>query len=256
MLLSSINGMTRWDDKSKRFRDNNITRRKNYNANIIKPTFFAVKHLKKFIYDSITTYVSAGKSVLDIGCGEQPMRGLIEKYGGAYIGLDISQNQQGSVAVIASINKAPFHNSSFDLILCTEVLEHVSDTYSTFSELSRLLRPGGIIILTSPFAFSLHEEPYDYIRVTPYQVTECAKNSNLEIVELKISGNELEVMATVWDIMWSSIGKNKLWGKILKVIMRLPVNLIVLLLSLLLNSVLPKKYYLHTLCILIKNLLQ
>jgi len=190
MLLTSINVIARWVEKLKRlFFDNNITRRKNYNANIVKPTFFVVKHLKKFIYDSIARYVSASKSVLDVGCGEQPMRGLIEKYGGAYIGVDISQNQQGSVAVISSINKVSFHNSTFDLILCTEVLEHVSDTYSLFFELSRLLRPGGIIILTSPFAFSLHEEPYDYVRVTPYQIIECAKKSNLEIVDLKTSGN-------------------------------------------------------------------
>src|SRR6266508_1350835 len=96
----------------------------------------------------------------------------------------------------------PLVEQAFDVLFCTEVLEHVSDTYTAIQELARLVKPGGAIIITTPFAYPLHEEPYDFVRLTPYQISECAVRNGLEVKELKTSGNEVEVLATVWSNMW------------------------------------------------------
>ncbi len=50
--------------------------------------------------------------------------------------------------------------------------------------MARLIKTGGYIIITSPFSSPLHEEPYDFVRLTPYQVQEAAKKRNLEILSL------------------------------------------------------------------------
>jgi SAM-dependent methyltransferase len=198
--------------------------------------------------------ISAGMVVGDIGCGEQPLRQQIESLGARYLGIDISQNRQGTVDVLAPITSVPLADSSFGVILCTEVLEHVPDTHQAFSELSRLCQPGGIIILTTPFAYPLHEEPHDFVRLTPYQITRCAGLNHLEIVELTTAGDELQVLATIWCNLWSrSAGgrRNKL-RTLWNTLMRVPINLLVAGISPILQPILPRKYFLSTLCILRK----
>jgi SAM-dependent methyltransferase len=190
----------------------------------------------------------------DIGCGEQPLRQQIESHGARYLGIDISQNRQGTVDVLAPITSVPLADSSFGVILCTEVLEHVPDTHQAFSELSRLCQPGGIIILTTPFAYPLHEEPHDYVRLTPHQITQCAERNGLGIIELTTAGDELQVLATVWCNLWSrsAAPSRSRIRSVWNTLMRLPVNLLVAGMSPVLHSVLPRKYFLSTLCILRK----
>lgn len=191
----------------------------------------------------------------DIGCGEQPLRALVTELGGRYTGIDVQQNDQNSVDVIADITGVPLPSASFDVILCTEVLEHVSDTRAAFAEITRLCKAGGVVIVTTPFSYPLHEEPHDFVRLTPHQIRRCASLNNLEVKHLSTAGNELEVAATVWCNLWSrrrskrrSIARTA-WN----VLMRSPVNALVYALSLLVGSRLPRKYYLSTLCVMMKR---
>ena len=56
----------------------------------------------------------------------------------------------------------PEPDASFDAVLCTEVLEHVPDPIRALDEMARLLRPGGIFIITAPFWSLTHFAPYHY----------------------------------------------------------------------------------------------
>ncbi|MBI5215711.1 MAG: methyltransferase domain-containing protein [Ignavibacteriae bacterium] len=229
-------------------------RRKEYNYRIDCPDYFVLKHLQRYLFFTIEEYVKSGMVVCDIGCGEQPLRNMIEKKGATYIGVDVSQNSTDSVQVLASITDIPLPENSFDIIFCTEVLEHVSDTYKAFSELSRILRPSGKLIITTPFAYPLHEEPYDYQRLTPYQITLCAKENKFHVFEIKTSGNELEVLATVWCSMWNRMNRrrktvlHKYWDKL----MRTPINILAVLGGYLLGNSLSKKYFLNVLAVFTK----
>jgi SAM-dependent methyltransferase len=232
-----------------------LVRRTAYRASIVRGDFFVLQHLKAFLERALHDSVRPGVRVGDIGCGEQPLRGLVERLGGAYTGVDVQQNVQGTVEVIADICKVSLPDGSFDLVLCTEVLEHVPDTFAAFSELARLCDTGGAIILTTPFAYPLHEEPHDFVRLTPYQIDECARSNGLEIAHLSTSGNELEVVATVWCNLWSRTGAlpRSLTRTAWNVLMRLPVNVLMYAMSRAVGSLLPNKYFLNTFCILTKR---
>ena len=235
-------------------RPNAYARRTTYRARFYRDDYFVLKHIGDFINTSLRTYVARGARVADIGCGAQPLRAQIERLGATYTGVDIEQNPQQTVEVVASITDLPFAESSFDTILCTEVLEHVSDSYAAFGALARVLKPGGHLIITVPFAYPLHEEPYDYVRLTPHQIRECAARANLTVSDLRTTGNELEVIATVLDNMWRRgiKGTPNLYQRRWISLTRIATNLLVMVGVGLFGRRLPKRYYLNAVCVLTK----
>ncbi len=137
---------------------------------------------------------------LDIGCGGQPFRALLENAGFNYRGLDVIQNLAGSVHYICAIDE-PLPASvqgaiSAKLILCTEVLEHVADWQVAFRNIAAMLAPGGSAIVTCPFFFPLHEEPFDFWRPTIHSLKRFAEQAGLQTKVSKL-GNELDVLGTL-----------------------------------------------------------
>lgn len=109
--------------------------------------------------------------VLDVGCGLQPYRHLFPK-SAKYTGIDISESgdrfgYQTPDTIYYSGKTWPIKSKSMDFILCTETLEHVATPGIFLMEAFRVLKPGGRILLTVPFAARWHFIPYDYWRYTP-----------------------------------------------------------------------------------------
>jgi len=105
---------------------------------------------------------TAPKRILSIGCG--PAGGLqwLTSYsnaGGQVVGLDIepihAASSENIQFVVGSIAAAPFANHSFDTVLALDVLEHLDDDILALSEASRLLKPGGLLVITVPALPSL-----------------------------------------------------------------------------------------------------
>ena len=142
---------------------------------------------------------SGGGRVLDVGCGRQPFRGMLEGMGLAYEGLDTQQNADGTVAHVCAIDgdlPAGLSAGSFDLVLCTEVLEHVADWGRAWGNIAGLMRPGGRAVVTCPFVYPLHEEPYDFWRATPHALAYWSGRSGLRVVESSRVGGGLEALGT------------------------------------------------------------
>jgi SAM-dependent methyltransferase len=141
--------------------------------------------------------------VLDVGCGNQPFRSAIESLRGKYHSMDVVQNACGTVDHIGPLDAAVLPKTllgrSFDVILCTEVLEHVYDWRSAFDNLSRLTSPGGVVILTCPFFWPLHEQPHDYWRPTPFAVRRAAEQAGFEVAEERLGGG-------LWDVVGTALG--------------------------------------------------
>lgn len=140
--------------------------------------------------------------VLDIGCGSQPFRKHLEAIGYKYIGLDIQQNLEGSVDITCSIDDESIapelgQYGPFDLILCTEVMEHVADWRAAFRNLARLTRPGGRIVITCPHFYMLHEEPYDFWRPTPHILRYFAVREGLDVAYQEAGGDGWDVLGTL-----------------------------------------------------------
>ncbi len=119
--------------------------------------------------------------MLDMGCGYKPylhLFGHVQRY----IGIDFPGT--GLIDVYASGLQLPFSSSSFDSILCNEVLEHVPEPSMLFAEAARVLKPGGYLLLTTPQTWGLHLEPYDFYRYTPYGLRYLATKHGLEVLEV------------------------------------------------------------------------
>ena|SRR5258708_14395630 len=227
-------------------------RKNSYKTYILKSDYFVISHLQRFINKSLETYLYNGCSVADIGCGEQPLKEKILKLGANYIGFDIQQNTNNTVDVICFAEDLKSADMAFDVVLCTEVLEHVNDYKKSFAELVRVLKKDGILIITTPFMYPLHEEPHDKQRLTIHNFFELAKTNDLTVISIGKTGNDLEVLATLWDRMWLYNGKYKFLKKIRNTFARSCVNLPVYFFSKLFSSWFPKKSYLNNIAVLKK----
>jgi predicted TPR repeat methyltransferase len=138
---------------------------------------------------------------LDVGCGEQPLRSVIESHGLSYTGMDIVQNSAQSVDIIAAIDAQASNpaitGARYDLVLCTEVLEHVADLASALSNMRQLLVEGGLAVVTVPFVFPLHMEPYDYVRLTPHALSRLADQHGFAIEQCDKLGSSFDVICTL-----------------------------------------------------------
>ncbi len=132
--------------------------------------------------------------VLDIGCGHQPYKPLIP-VSCHWIGVN-PDTDNASPTLVADGLLLPFHNQQFDFVLCTQVIEHVSDPLQLVQEISRCLKPGGLLLLSGPMYWPLHEEPHDYWRFTKYGLRQLLKRTGLEEVEMRNDGSAISLTLT------------------------------------------------------------
>ncbi len=148
------------------------------------------KYYTKEILAKVLPKYCHGKTI-DVGSGSAKYRELITKFSSKYITVDnLSSKYQFSGSesckpdVIADIMDLPFSKDEFDTVICTEVLEHVSDPFLLFKELSRVLKPSGYLLLSSGWMAPYHKEPEDYWRFSPAAYRLLCEKNNLEIVEI------------------------------------------------------------------------
>jgi len=89
----------------------------------------------------------AGLEILDVGCKYTPYREIFAPRAARYVGMDLSPYH--GVAVRGDALSLPFRPDSFDLILCTQAFYLMTDFREVLAEFSRVIRPGGKIILTT-----------------------------------------------------------------------------------------------------------
>jgi SAM-dependent methyltransferase len=231
-----------------------MARRGSYRASLRSPDYFAVRHLRPFLESRLTAYVQQDGRVVDIGCGEQPLRPLIESRGATYHGIDVVQNGTNSVDALALATQVPLADAVAHVVVITEVLEHVADTRTAFRELARIVRPGGHVLITIPFVYPLHEEPHDFVRLTPHALRALAAENALEIIELTTHGNELESIALIWAQLFERLPRGPWLLRrpltLLRMLMNAVTNAIASALSSAFGPILPRKVFTNVVCVL------
>jgi SAM-dependent methyltransferase len=151
--------------------------------------FIADSYLKKRIGEA-SIYVK-GK-VLDVGCGEKPYEKLFKEVIDTYIGVDQLRSHQfyasnTKVDVYGDASHLPFKAKSFDTVLCTEVLPHIEKPHLCFSEISRVMNTGGILILTANKTWERRTglPVPDLWRFTDQGLRLLAEQHNLDVIYTK-----------------------------------------------------------------------
>lgn len=168
---------------------------KDFNPPLSSPYYLIRRGILEGVYEQ-SQYMKG--RLLDFGCGTKPYSKLFPEVT-EYIGLDFENaghpHEQEQIDFFYDGKKIPFTDNSFDAILSTEVFEHIFNIDELLSELYRVLKPGGHMLITCPFVYVEHEIPYDYARYTQFALKYLLEKSGFEVVLLDKKGNLKETIA-------------------------------------------------------------
>lgn len=136
-----------------------------------------------------------GARVLDIGGKKVRKRGQfdISKYPLRVEYANISPEAQPDYLCDAA--SIPVPDGTYDAAILAEVLEHVAHPEPVLKEAGRVLRPGGVLLMTVPFHCDIHADPHDYARYTDTWMDGRLKEAGFSQVAIERQGRLLSVSA-------------------------------------------------------------
>jgi SAM-dependent methyltransferase len=144
--------------------------------------------IKKLLNEKVLQHLPMLQGlVIDLGCGTRPYERDILAHAENYIGVDWNNTLHGRNAdIVADLNKPlPFSENSTDCVVSFEVIEHLAEPDIMLLESYRILRHGGILLLSMPFQWWLHEEPWDYQRFTRFGLEYHLRKAGFENVTIQ-----------------------------------------------------------------------
>jgi len=111
--------------------------------------YLTLHELSASLSDIANNYLSPNTKyrILDLGCGDKPYYPIFKDFASEYVGMDISYGPY--VDLLGIGENIPVVDCSFDVVLSTQVLEHVSNPQQVVKEIFRVLAPGGMVILST-----------------------------------------------------------------------------------------------------------
>jgi SAM-dependent methyltransferase len=180
-------------------------------------------------YLSRTIPAMRGK-LLDVGCGNSPFKFLVKPDQCTYTGIDIAGadnfDYQNAGIIVFDGENIPFANESFENIICTEVIEHIAQPEKIIAEIYRVLKPGGLGIVTLPWSARVHFAPYDFCRYTPYKLAQLFQE--FDNVHIRNRGTDINTIVSKMIVFF--FGNLLSWQFSLKNILMLPFKIAFLIL--------------------------
>lgn len=175
---------------------NNFIEKQSFTPSFIGIFFNPFFISRKGLYTAIQRISSSinGKT-LDVGCGTKPYESLFRT--DEYIGLEIDttiNREKKKVDVFYDGKIFPFESQSFDSIITNQVFEHVFNPDSFIKEINRVLKNGGNLLLTVPFVWDEHEQPYDFARYSSFGLSHILNENGFEIIQSIKSVNNFAVI--------------------------------------------------------------
>jgi SAM-dependent methyltransferase len=140
-------------------------------------------------------------NILDVGAGEQRFKPYCSHLqyvaqdfgeydgGGDGSGLQTGKWDYTRLDIVSDITRIPVDEASFDAILCSEVLEHIPDAVAAVLEFTRILKPGGTLLITAPFNSLTHFAPYHFCGYNRYWYMHHLPLMGLAIEEIEPNGS-------------------------------------------------------------------
>ncbi|MCC6441703.1 MAG: methyltransferase domain-containing protein [Rhodanobacteraceae bacterium] len=147
--------------------------------------------------------VHARGRVLDIGCADRWIEPHLPE-DCEYIGLDYLATggllYGARPDIFADASLLPLPDASIDTVLLLEVLEHLRHPAQALSEIARVLRPGGQLLLTMPFLYPIHDAPHDYQRYTCHGLTRELEAAGLVVEKPEASTGSIETAGLLLNL--------------------------------------------------------
>lgn len=182
-------------------------------------------------------------NVLDFGCGSKPYESVFTRATN-YVGVDIEVSghghQNSRVDVFYDGKSLPFPDGHFDAVVSFEVFEHVFNLEEVLREIRRVLKPGGKLLVTIPFAWHEHEAPYDFARYTSYGIRHVLQNAGFEVLAVQKTTTSVLAIGQAFIAYLAEFvrPRNGVLAKVFQLVLLFPLTV----LALLLNRVLPRRY--------------
>jgi SAM-dependent methyltransferase len=222
-------------------------------AIVISPVYI----IRAGIYKGILSKASRiGGDILDLGCGSKPYESLFTN-ASSYLGIDTEvsghDHSRSKADLYYDGKTIPFPDNRFDAVVSFEVFEHVFHIDELLCEVKRVLKPGGHVLMTVPFAWDEHEIPYDFARYTSFGIRHVLERNKIEVVEVKKTTTYFLAICQMFIAYISQYifsRKNSFARALTQLVFIFPLNLA----ALSLNCILPRRYeYFCNLIVLGRN---
>ncbi len=158
------------------------------------------------------------KKIIDIGGKKKNKRGLfdVSHYSSdvKYVNIDRTTDPD----IVSDASAIPLPENSCDIVILGEVLEHVPDPLLVLKETHRLLKSGGTLLITVPFMYPVHADPFDFGRYTEYFWQKAAKEIGFKKIEVERQGTIFAVAGLMIQHIFRA--KNKSWQPIQTVLIK------------------------------------
>jgi len=203
---------------------------------LINPFYFARHGLYKNVSELM---LHMRGELLDIGCGTKPYENIciVDRYIGLEIESGESKNNSKADCFYDG-NDIPFNKDTFDSIMANQVFEHVFNPEQFLSEINRVCKLNGTLLLSVPFVWDEHEQPFDYARYSSFGLKHILEKNGFETVEFRKSNNGLEVIFQMINAYIFKVTQTKYFiiNLLLTVLLMGPINLVGVILA----KILPK----------------
>lgn len=155
------------------------------------------KDVDELITEACRLSPNATAVALDVGSDLSPYRDVLAKHGWQVETLDIAPRP--GVDHVGTVERTGLQDAAFDLVLCTQVVEHCSDPWGALQELHRIIRPGGHLIWTVPQVWFYHPHPDDNWRFTPEGVSRLSETTGFAVEQLLVQGGPTVALLQVFN---------------------------------------------------------
>ncbi|HYK82117.1 MAG TPA: class I SAM-dependent methyltransferase [Gemmatimonadales bacterium] len=129
----------------------------------------AAEERMRFRKAAALAHVPAGAAVLDVGARDGGLRRFLPE-GITYQGIDIAPEFARPDVLIQDVSRGlPFSDAAYDFVFCIEMLEHIPNPFGTLTEIHRVLKPGGVLILSVPNPYHFKEIIWNLLRIPDRQ---------------------------------------------------------------------------------------
>lgn len=152
---------------------------------ITRPPENSSRHyLEEWAREAASVGTSKDFRVLDVGAGSAPYRSLFAHVSYETADLAQTKKQYGELDHVCDATDMPIADDTFDLVFCSQTLEHISEPVKALTEMRRVLKPGGEAWLSAPLFYAEHEVPYDYYRYTKYAWRYMAEQAGFRVKDI------------------------------------------------------------------------